>query len=194
MLDGRWTRSDRWYVSRLTNPSRRNWVEGEHLTRSSTWLKTTDNCYVSETGLVDSANKDILDNCGPIGFIQLNDTNFRKRESLPAPVPITPPATGVDLGSQYLVNLTVGEDFARCYSCPNTTSCDEVTKYPFGHEVFVQCYYDATEANNGTYQDWYETTDFCYVREQDFFQSLYDRKSSVLSDWLMDCWQRMNSI
>jgi hypothetical protein len=37
--------------------------------------ETTDNCYASETELEVSANQDILDNCGPIGLPQTNDTD-----------------------------------------------------------------------------------------------------------------------
>ncbi|KUJ08886.1 uncharacterized protein LY89DRAFT_741715 [Mollisia scopiformis] len=155
------------------------WTDaGAAVIGDTTWLKTTDNCYVNEQGLRDPANKDILDNCGPIGFLQLNDTGSRKRESLPdrdpAPDLSSPPGTGIDLGSQYLVNLTVGEDYAYCYNCPNTTTCDVVTRYRFKQEVWMQCYYTApVEVANETY--WYETTDFCYVREVDFFQSLFDQ-------------------
>jgi len=153
--------------------------DGGAVIGDTTWLKTTDNCYVNEMGLRDTANKDILDNCGPIGFLQLNNSDYRKRESTaPAPITLpnlaTSPGTGVDLGSQYLLNITVGEDFANCYSCPNTTTCDEVGRYRYKEEVWVQCYYTAPDAvPNETY--WYETTDFCYVREVDFFQSLFDQ-------------------
>lgn len=39
----------------------------------------------------------------------------------------------------------------------------------------MQCYVDTGATNpNETY--WYETIDFCYVREVDFWESLFDRK------------------
>ena len=125
---------------------------------------------------------DVLDNCGPIGFLQLNDTTvYNKRASSSAPRPVTlpgletPPTTDTSLGVNYLVNITVGEDFANCYTCLSSTACDRVMRYGFGREVWVQCYSTVLDApTNETY--WYETTDFCYVREVDFFQSLFDRK------------------
>src|SRR6185437_14776061 len=112
----------------------------------------------------------------------LNDTYYRKRESSPDPAPVplpdqatAPPATGIDLGAQYLVNLTVGEDYANCYSCPNATTCDLQQRYKFNQEVWVQSYSEVENVpTNDTW--WYETTDFCYVREVDFWQSLGDCK------------------
>jgi hypothetical protein len=39
----------------------------------------------------------------------------------------------------------------------------------------MQCYVDTGATNpNETY--WYETVDFCYVREVDFWESLFDRE------------------
>lgn len=154
------------------------------LTRSRTWLKTTDNCYVAEVGLHQPADKDVLDNCGPIGFIQANWTGDAKVASrslkpITLPSPETPPNVGTDLNSHYLVNITVGEDYAFCHSCPNST-CDIVGKYAWKHEVWVQCYVDNLDATNANETYWYETTDFCYVHEGDFEQSLFDRMSSIL--------------
>lgn len=126
-------------------------------------------------GLQDPANKDILDNCGPIGFLQLNyTTTDRKRSLLPSPVALdrpNPPKTGNSFSAKYLTNITVGEDFANCYSSPNATTGDLVTRYRFNQEVWVQCWVEASDTTA-----WYETIDFCYVREVDFWQSLYDCK------------------
>jgi hypothetical protein len=38
------------------------------------WLKTTNNCYISETCLADPINRFTLANCGMIGFLQANYT------------------------------------------------------------------------------------------------------------------------
>jgi hypothetical protein len=139
-------------------------------------------------GLQDPANKDILDYCGPIGFIQLNDTvPYPKQRSTPALSPVAlhdlarSPKTGISLNAQYLANITVGEDYANCYSCANSTTCNLVTRYRFEEEVWVQCWYIAPDGT-GDDQYWYETTDFCYVREVDFFQSLFDCKSMKLDE------------
>ncbi|KAF8850688.1 hypothetical protein BDZ45DRAFT_602478, partial [Acephala macrosclerotiorum] len=104
-----------------------------------TWLKTSDNCYVAEVGLHQPADRDILDNCGPIGFIQASYTGT-KRDTSSSPEPITlpsseaPPQIGTDLKSHYLVNITVGEDYAFCHSRANST-CDVVGRYLYKHEV-----------------------------------------------------------
>ncbi|CZR55032.1 uncharacterized protein PAC_04918 [Phialocephala subalpina] len=154
--------------------------QGEAIAGDKTWLKTSDNCYVAEVGLYEPANKDILDNCGPIGFLQVNWTGS-KRDTSRSPKPITlpslqtppPPKIGTDLKSHYLANITVGEDNAFCHSCANST-CDVVKKYPYKYEVWVQCYVDNLDATNPNETYWYETTDFCYVHEGDFEQSLFD--------------------
>lgn len=185
VLDRRWT-SNSWRYVRWGLLSCNKWPCSEtilscRLTKSRTWLKTSDNCYVAEVGLYQPGNKDILDNCGPIGFIQANWTGS-KREASPSPEPITlpssetPPQIGTDLKSHYLVNITVGEDYAFCHSCANST-CDIVGRYPYGHEVWVQCYVENVASTNPNETYWYETTDFCYVHEGDFEQSLFDRMS-----------------
>jgi len=170
------------YLSPDTEITVTCWTDaGGPVIGDTTWLKTTDNCYVNEMGLQDTANKDILDYCGPIGFIQLNDTTIynKRRSSLPRSPAALPdlakaPETRSELSAQYLANITVGEDFANCYSCPNSTTCDLETRYRFDQEVFVQCYYVAPLGAPENEAYWYETTDFCYVREVDFWQSLFD--------------------
>ena len=80
-----------------------------------------------------------------------------KRDSLPDPAP-------TDLGVHYLINVTVGEDFANCRTCPKET-CRIEKRYPFNKEVWLQCLVNT----NGTW--WSETTDFCYVKNSDFWES-----------------------
>jgi hypothetical protein len=145
------------------------------------WLKTTSNCYIAEVHLEDAANRDVLDNCGPIGFIQVNYTGPYEARSLdsadPEPTPI--PDAILERGTQMLINLTVGEDFAICYSCTNVTTCDVVKKYKFQSPVYMQCGI-AVDTKTGPAESdfsrayWYETTDWCFVKESDFFESIMD--------------------
>jgi hypothetical protein len=148
----------------------------------STWLKTTDNCYAAQIGMTHTATKSTLDNCGPIPFLQINETgnvdpdNKRSASPLPVPAPIpdSEAAAGTLLEKRYLVNFTVGEDYAYCRSCANS-SCPTVKRYPWDTSVWLQCYVDTGATNeNETY--WMETTDFCWVREVDFWESLFDRE------------------
>lgn len=92
--------------------------------------------------------------------------------AIPTRIPMAakPPTA---LSKRYLLNITVGEDYAVCYDCPSS-KCDVDKRYKFNHPVYVQCYTDTgSTVSNETY--WYLTTDFCYVREGDFWESLFDR-------------------
>lgn len=125
-----------------------------------------------------AATKSTLDNCGPIPFLQINQTGNvdpdNKRSAAPESLP--KPAPGLE--KRYLVNFTVGEDYAYCHSCASS-SCSTVKKYPWDTSVWLQCYVDTGATNeNETY--WMKTTDFCYVREVDFWESLFDREFSYL--------------
>ena len=83
-----------------------------------------------------------------------------------------------ELHKRYLINITVGEDYAFCHQKPVGTS-KVVKKYEFGTGVWMQCY-ESTDSTIANESYWYKTTDFCYVREVDFFESLFDREFSVL--------------
>jgi hypothetical protein len=73
-----------------------------------------------------------------------------------------------DMHANYLVNVTVGEDYAPCRSCPSQT-CEAEKVYEFNQEVWIQCVTDS--GINGT-AGWYSlTTDFCYVHDTDFWES-----------------------
>ena len=139
---------------------------------------------MAQIGLEEPADKSELDYCGPVGFIQLNYTTPEKR----APSPLnanenshgslakhSPPSSSNDLNKRYLLNITVGEDYAPCYSTPSSAS-QLVKSYEWDHGVWVQCYVDNFETTNPNETYWYLTTDFCYVREVDFWESLFDRK------------------
>ena len=133
-------------------------------------MKTTNNCYVAEKGLYSKPDITYLENCGPIPYLEIEnhsnengtsevdtevDTEVNKRDPLPVPT---------DVSAKYLINVTVGEDYAYCRTCPKET-CKSQKRYPFNTEVWLQCLVQT----NGTW--WSETTDFCYVKNSDFWQS-----------------------
>ncbi|KAF5871816.1 uncharacterized protein Bfra_008840 [Botrytis fragariae] len=155
------------------------WTDlGDLVINDSTWLKTTDNCYVAQIGLEEPADKSELDYCGPVGFIQVNYTTPEKR----APSPLnssknshgflakhSPPSLSNDLHKRYLLNITVGEDYAPCYSTPlQQVNWSRVMN---GIMVFG---YNAMWIVSKT-QIPMRRIDFCYVREVDFWESLFDQ-------------------
>ncbi|KAH7319116.1 hypothetical protein BKA65DRAFT_95143 [Rhexocercosporidium sp. MPI-PUGE-AT-0058] len=184
--------------------------DGEAVIDDTTWVKTTDNCYIAQIHLEEPADKHILDNCGPIGFLQVNYTDTTaapvepderiakpasaqaelrgaswshvqqraaspepEPEALPVPLPAPLAEASAELHKRYLINITVGEDYAFCHKKP-VGSSKVVKKYEFGTGVWMQCY-ESTETTIANETYWYKTTDFCYVREVDFFESLFDQ-------------------
>lgn len=134
----------------------------------SVWIKTRNNCYVPEIQLYNKPDRTYLDNCGPIPFLEAinhnipnTTTEVDKRIALPEPI------QDLDTGSKYLINVTVGEDYAHCRECPSD-KCDLVTKYPFNAEVWLQCLVEIDKGTNVTF--WSETIDFCYVKNSEFWQ------------------------
>ncbi|KAB8304238.1 hypothetical protein EYC80_003656 [Monilinia laxa] len=98
------------------------WTDlGSLVINDSTWLKTTDNCYVAQIGLEEPVDKTEIDYCGPVGFIQAK-----------------------------IMLVATKHHLRQCYE-NNFTNPNP----------------------NETY--WYFTTDFCYVREVDFWESLFDQ-------------------
>jgi hypothetical protein len=71
-------------------------------------------------------------------------------------------------GPQYLINVTVGEEYAYCRTCPRE-KCRAEKRYEFGAEVILQCVTERSGTGNATW--WSETIDFCYVRNSDFWES-----------------------
>ncbi|KAF2801055.1 hypothetical protein K505DRAFT_403638 [Melanomma pulvis-pyrius CBS 109.77] len=160
------------YLPEDTDVTLTCWTDqGQIIIDDPYWMKTTNNCYVAQKGLYSKPDITYLDNCGPIPFLELlyhtNDTGtddpdtttpvtpISKRDALPVPV---------DQGVNYLINVTVGEDYANCRTCPKET-CKLEKRYPFNTEVWLQCLVET----NGTW--WSETTDFCYVKNSDFWES-----------------------
>ena len=143
-----------------------------------TWLKTTDNCYVAQIGLTHKVDKDELDPCGPIPFLEINNTyvspdsklTSQQASHLSATLHKTPAAVEGNLQKRYLVNVTVGEDYALCHREPTSNSTVE-RRYRWEQELWLQCLErnDDTPDFNETY--WSLTTDFCFVRSVDLWQS-----------------------
>ncbi|KAF2196630.1 hypothetical protein GQ43DRAFT_467031 [Delitschia confertaspora ATCC 74209] len=151
------------YLPEETDVTLTCWTdEGQTVIDDPIWLKTRNNCYVAEIGLYSKPDTTYLDNCGPIPFLEIelhNNENVTsevdKRNAFPEPVIHSP---------HYLINVTVGEDFAYCRDRPDVSGKIE-KRYPFNSEVWLQCLVE----NNGTW--WSETTDFCYVKNSDFWES-----------------------
>ncbi|KAF2874383.1 hypothetical protein BDV95DRAFT_627098 [Massariosphaeria phaeospora] len=153
------------YLKEETDVTLTCWTDqGQMIIDDPFWMKTSNNCYVAQKGLYSKPDITYLDNCGPIPWLEQNDhnnenntseINKRDPETLPAPV---------ELGTQYLINVTVGEEYAYCRMCPQET-CKSKKRYEFDQEVWLQC----LAQTNGTW--WSETTDFCYVKNSDFWQS-----------------------
>ena len=150
-------------------------------------MKTTDNCYVAQIGLEEPADKSTLDYCGPVGFLQLNYTVPEKRAAKMEHPDEARTLTFNNLQKRYLLSLTVGEDYAPCYASP-TSSSELKRQYEWNHSVWTQCYVNIETTNpNETY--WYLTTDFCYVREVDFWESLFDREFTFSFGFLSLRWR-----
>ena len=105
------------------------------LTSHSIWVKTTNNCYVAQKNLYSKPDITYLDPCGPIPHLEIaihNNENgtseVNKRDADPEPVPEL-----ADRSAHYLVNVTVGEEYAHCRSCP-LLSCESEKVYEFDQE------------------------------------------------------------
>lgn len=136
--------------------------DGQTIIDDPYWMKTTNNCYVAQKNLYSKPDITYLDSCGPIPLLETEKhfnengtSDVDKRAPVPEPEAFAP---------SYLINVTVGEDYALCHDCAEE-SCRVVEKYVFNQEVWLQCLVDS----NGTW--WSETTDFCYVKNSDFWQS-----------------------
>ena len=152
-------------------------IEDDAHWTSRTWLKTTDNCYVAQIGLTQKADKSQLDPCGPIPPLSLNSTYEPPEAKLTSPESLLPatlhkPDQKIDanLQKRYLVNVTVGEDYALCHREPTSNSTVQ-RRYGWEQELWLQCLErnDDTPDFNETY--WSLTTDFCFVRSVDLWQS-----------------------
>ncbi|KAK3210134.1 hypothetical protein GRF29_44g1728573 [Pseudopithomyces chartarum] len=139
------------------------------------WMKTTNNCYVAQKNLYSKPDITYLDPCGPIPFMEIathfneNGTSEVNKRSSPREerfLPETKALSSPDhevITPAYLINVTVGEEYAYCRTCADD-SCRAERRYVFDQEVWLQCLVNT----NGTW--WSETTDFCYVKNSDFWQ------------------------
>ena len=126
-----------------------------HPNVSRIWVKTTNNCYVAQKNLYSKPDITYLDPCGPVPLLEIlvhNNENgtseVNKRDADPEPLPEL-----VDRGAMYLVNVTVGEEYAYCRTCAQD-SCKSKKRYEFNQEVWLQC---ITRGVNETMW-WSETT------------------------------------
>ncbi|KAF2276744.1 uncharacterized protein EI97DRAFT_320102 [Westerdykella ornata] len=159
------------YLRQDTDVTLTCWTtEGQVVIDDPYWLKTTNNCYVSRKHLYSKPDITYLDNCGPIPLLEIEKHNnengtsdVNKREAAPVPEP-------VELAPSYLINVTVGEEYAYCRSCAKKT-CKAERRYPFNAEVFLQCLVPPRPSDGANATYWSETTDFCYVENSDFWES-----------------------
>jgi len=158
MLDG-W-RFDHWWRASVASLRRESVTNSYH----SIWVRTTDLCYAAEKGLTRKIDKNSLDNCGPLPRLEVNrtETFTTRRHAAPPPLP--------KLEARYLINVTVGEDYAYCHEKPLTTT-PILKAYEFMTEVFLQCITQNNDPADPNNTFWELTTDFCYVRSLDFFES-----------------------
>ncbi|TVY35915.1 hypothetical protein LOCC1_G006187 [Lachnellula occidentalis] len=154
-------------------------IDDEQLTAPSIWLRTTTLCYAAQKGLEHKIDTSSLDNCGPLPRLDVNSTSPSSKHSRGAsratrptkrkPKPVPKPT--LQLQPRYLINVTVGEDYASCHEEPNT-SAPLIKRYPWLTQVFLQCLSPPVDDPADPGATWWDlTTDFCYVRSVDFFES-----------------------
>ncbi|KAF2744716.1 hypothetical protein M011DRAFT_408020 [Sporormia fimetaria CBS 119925] len=146
--------------------------EGQIVIDDAYWLKTTQNCYVSRKHLLSSPDLTSLDHCGPIPMLEWEKhhnengtSDVNKRSASPSPDAHPDPVPEILESRMYLINVTVGEEYAYCRSCAQAT-CRSVRRFEFNDEVWLQC---GVGYENG--DKWVLTTDFCYMNVTDFWQA-----------------------
>ncbi|KAH8601108.1 hypothetical protein B0O99DRAFT_681143 [Bisporella sp. PMI_857] len=146
----------------------------DQIINDATWVKTTQNCYVAQIHLTEKVDKTELEACGPIPNLSLNSTSSADTVSpddrSAAQSSTIAPHSQPQFDKRYLVNVTVGEDYALCHREARVNST-VVRRYPWEREVWLQCLEIIDNPENVTDRYWSLTTDFCYVRSVDFWQS-----------------------
>ncbi|KAB8304239.1 hypothetical protein EYC80_003656 [Monilinia laxa] len=173
------------------------WTAGTVIDGDSTWLRTSDDCYVTQYDLANYVGEyeTDLSFCGQDSTIEHITTaptttkyntecNICDDNSSCETIKYLKYGTDItvtcwtDLGSLVINDrekqLYSGEDYARCYETPSSSS-RLVKRYEWDHGVWVQCYENNFTNPNPNETYWYFTTDFCYVREVDFWESLFDQ-------------------
>ncbi|KAF2706158.1 hypothetical protein K504DRAFT_438186 [Pleomassaria siparia CBS 279.74] len=178
------------YLPEETDVTLTCWTdEGQTIIDDAHWLKTTQNCYIALKPLVSSPDLTSLQNCGPIPFLETlfhsNDTTTTQdpdpdHDNVAAPAlplqinTLTPLLPRSKPTATYLINVTIGTDHAACRSCARET-CEVERVYELDTEVWLQCLVAEETGGGGnvtgTTTWWSETSDFCYVRDDDFWES-----------------------
>ncbi|KAJ4295470.1 hypothetical protein N0V90_007482 [Kalmusia sp. IMI 367209] len=102
--------------------------DGQVIIDDPVWHKTTNNCYVAQKNLYSKPDITYLDNCGPIPLLEIekhsneNGTSEVDKRAPPtsseAETWTGPEVQEEVMAPQYLINVTVGEDYAPCRTCP----------------------------------------------------------------------------
>ncbi|PKS12549.1 hypothetical protein jhhlp_000757 [Lomentospora prolificans] len=141
------------------------WAEGGNVIPNTYWYKTTDNCYVSGSGLWEAPDQSKLENCGPSFGPQV-----QKPPNIPVDKPTRAseeeqPAEDSTLAKRWLAEALIGEEYSYCRTCPSAvnTTCETVKTYEYNQTVITQCVAGNKEGR------WMLTTDWCYVNATEFW-------------------------
>ncbi|KAF4632555.1 hypothetical protein G7Y89_g5571 [Cudoniella acicularis] len=144
------------------------WTGGDAELHDTTWIATTDGCFVHEQTLTELPDKSSMPQCYPRGY-----DPYGKRDVVPAPLPVldTSLSRRNEQKANYLINVTISDDWAYCYSEPDSNNSTVITAYPYGESVIVQC---LQWGRNVTYPLWGLTQDFCFVVETGFAEGFVE--------------------
>lgn len=166
------------YLPEETDVTLTCWTpDGQVIIDDPYWHKTTNNCYVAQKNLWEKPDITYLDNCGPIPILEPEKhwnengtSDINKRDTTEEDTTDFIPASKTpDMTLNYIVNVTVGEEYAYCRSCAKE-SCRSQKRYEFNQEVWLQCLVNVG-GPNGTSSWWSQTTDFCYMKNTDFWEA-----------------------
>lgn len=157
------------------------WAESERkIAGDAYWYKTTDNCYVSGSGLWKKPDRSGLKNCGPSPGPRINETRRSVDTDEMPPALEAREEEDHDLARRWLQPEQIGEEYAPCYSCPaavQNSTCRVVTTYEFNNTVTSQCVTSEFRTfPNGSFTSttWMLTTDWCYVDGVNFWVPPWD--------------------
>lgn len=142
------------------------WAQNDIVNNNPYWYKTTDNCYVSESGLWEAPDRSKIEHCGP-----KSDLEDAEPVGDPAPVPEENGAEGGNsLAKRWLEEGKIGEEYSYCLTCPSSVNatCEVVKTYEYNQTVLNQCTYGNDEGR------WMLTVDWCYVNGTDFWVPPWD--------------------
>jgi hypothetical protein len=116
-------------------------------------MKTTNNCYVAQKNLYSKPDITYLDSCGPVPSLEF--ANHNNQNGTSDVNKRTENSKRNDMAVMYLVNVTIGEEYAPCRTCTKE-SCQPKKVYEFDQEVYIQCITEVSNATSSTW--WAETT------------------------------------